>query len=540
MVLFIGIAAVMAAGPASAQNIRTYSAPDATSACPYAVTIDGASVPIEKLGEYQGAYYVRMELKPDAHVRARVALRFSVPCFFTLKPERFRTNVKSKGQSIEFDIDRPGPRVITAVAGSREMWPLILLVDRWKDTPPPSGNVYQVSDYVSGAGVQTAGIQKALDECPGKGGGTVVFAPGVYVTGSIFIRDNTRVVLSPGTLIRGSTDLNDYPVNKAPDSNAPGSGTSALVNFRNCKNSSVSGPGVIDGSGLVIRNEYGKHIRALLVIGSENVAIEDVVLRNSPSWTCHLFNSKNVRIDGLKVLADWAIGNTDGIDADCSQDVTISNYFAFCGDDGLAIKTTTTAGPSKNIKMSDSVVMTHKTAFKIGTETLRDISNVLIENCDAVSTGRGLGLYLLDGAEVSDITYRNVRLDLMEYPGERYGGSPFSASIGQRTGIGVMDGVTFENVTAQAPWYSDFSGQPSSPISNVTFRNCALAMANRCIKTEKLPVFNLKNCKGFAWQDCTLEWKTPMLCLWDGLVKTESSEKIETDGLNEVKPEAPK
>ncbi len=72
---------------------------------------------------------------------------------------------------------------------------------------------YDIIDFgATGDGLtkNTSTIQAAIDQCHHDGGGQVVVPPGVFVTGSIFLRDNVELHLLSGAEIKGSPDLADY------------------------------------------------------------------------------------------------------------------------------------------------------------------------------------------------------------------------------------------------------------------------------------------------------------------------------------------
>lgn len=505
--------------------------------CPYVVTVDGKAAPIEKAGAYQGAYYVRFDLTDS--VRVRVGVKATASTAFALKPERFRTNLNRADRGIEFDVDCPGPRVITTTSGSKGLWPLIVFADPPAQAPGAQAKVFSVANYVKSDGVQTTDIQRALDECGAAGGGVVRFGPGTYRTGPLFVRDNTTVYLDPGSVILGSTNKADYIVDgklNRHDSHGPTTTAHALINFTDCRNCVLAGRGAIDGSGHVVRNEMGVNMALVNVLDGENVELRDVLLVNSPSWTVHILASKRVTVDNLKIVNDWTVGNTDGINPDCSQEVTITNYFGYCGDDALAIKTTSASDKlqgSRNIRARDCVVMTRKTAFKIGTETHKDISDVLLERCEAIDTSRGIGLYMRDGATISDLTYRDVSLDLMEYPGEGSSGAPYTAAIEERAGVGKIDGVTFERVSAAAPYTSGLVGHKDSPVRNVTFKDCSVKLKYRTIKMRQAPVFDLRHCADVRFRNFAVDWDDAVESLWLGFLRQEECTDIAVEGLRE-------
>lgn len=507
-------------------GVVTYPVPDAVADSPYAVAVDGRRVPIEKAGEGSGAYYARFQF--TGTVRAMVAVKPEGNAEFTLKPERFRDDVVAGPRDISFDVFRGGPRVIMASVGGRDLWPLIVIAEEYDAAAPPSSGsaVYNVRDYgVTSEGIQTARIQRALDDCAAaKGGGTVYFGPGVYHTGAIRVGDNTTVYLAPGALIVGSTDPADYPVDEGrveQGTHGPVCSFSRLIFFDRCVNSKLCGYGVIDGMGHIVRNKHGRHVQLVDVTGCRSVRIENVVLRNSAEWTLHILASDRVFVDNLKIINDWDVANTDGINPDSSRNVYITRYFGFCGDDAVAVKTTGNLGllrPASNIKVRGSVVMTRKTAYKIGTETYADIYDVLFEDCEVINSSRGIGLWMRDGSTISGVTFRDMKLDLREIAGEGMSGEPVRVTISDRRGVGGIRNVLFERVVSHAPYSSLFHGHPDSPLTNFTLSDCSFALAQRKLKMDRRPVVDVKHAVSFALCGVEVTGSEDQRELWDGIV----------------------
>lgn len=79
--------------------------------------------------------------------------------------------------------------------------------------------------------------------------------------------------------------------------------------------------GTIDGQGQAWWTKYKKRIltntRGPLVqlMWSKDIVISNITLRNSPFWTLHPYDCKNVTISGITILAPVSgAPNTDGID----------------------------------------------------------------------------------------------------------------------------------------------------------------------------------------------------------------------------------
>ena len=62
-----------------------------------------------------------------------------------------------------------------------------------------------------GRTLDTAAIQKAIDDCSASGGGTVWFPAGRFLTGTLFLRGHVTLHLADGAVLLGSTRLEDYP-----------------------------------------------------------------------------------------------------------------------------------------------------------------------------------------------------------------------------------------------------------------------------------------------------------------------------------------
>lgn len=526
-----------------APKLVTYPVPDAVSDSPYALAVNGKSVPIEKAGEIDGAYYARFQFTGRA--RATVTVKTEGKAEIELEPEKHRDAVIARDRDISFDVFQGGPRIITVRTGDKVLWPLIVIAEEYDSSAPPSKGfaVFNVADYgVTSHGVQTANIQKALDACAAqKGGGVVYFGPGEYTTGTIRIKDNTTVYLAPGCVLRASIDPADFPVDegrKEVGTHGPECSFSRMVMFDNAVNSAICGYGVIDGMGHIVRNKHRRHVQLMDVTGSRNIRIENIVLRNSAEWTLHILGCDKVFVHNLKIFNDWAVSNTDGIDPDGSRNVYITRYTGFCGDDAVAIKTTGNSGllyPAVNIEVRDSVVMTRKTSYKIGTETYADVHDVLFENCEAVNSSRGIGLWMRDGATISNVTFRDMKLDLREIPGESMSGEPVRAVIEERNGIGGIKDILFDRVTSIAPFRSIFEGHAESRLQNLNFWGCRWLVKPREIKMGERPVLEIKNAQDFTFKYAHLTWLGDDNANWDSFVHQENCDNIFVRELEEAR-----
>ena len=119
--------------------------------------------------------------------------------------------------------------------------------------------VYYVNDYgakMDSTALNTEAIQKAIDACASNGGGTVSFKPGIYLTGSVFIKEGVHFNIPKGVEIRGSQDIKDYPEIDTRVAGVEMKWPAALINVRDQKDVIIDGEGLVNGQGKVFWDYY--------------------------------------------------------------------------------------------------------------------------------------------------------------------------------------------------------------------------------------------------------------------------------------------
>lgn len=81
-----------------------------------------------------------------------------------------------------------------------------------------------------------------------------------------------------------------------------------------------------------------------------------------------------------------------GFDPDASSDVNIDSVFVHSNDDSFAVKALLYGRPTQRVRISNAVVSTKKSAFKVGTESKSGFNDILFENLEAFDIDRGLVL----------------------------------------------------------------------------------------------------------------------------------------------------
>ena len=135
-----------------------------------------------------------------------------------------------------------------------------------------------------GVVLDTAAIQKAIDACAAGGGGVVWFPTGNFLSGTIVLKSNVTLHLSPGATLWGSKKIEDYNPNH-------------LIYAKDAENIAIEGGGVIDGNGLSYFDtnsqfspeqwflfKYNSKERPsplIELVTCHNVRVQDLSLRNS-------------------------------------------------------------------------------------------------------------------------------------------------------------------------------------------------------------------------------------------------------------------
>ncbi|MBN1804333.1 MAG: glycoside hydrolase family 28 protein [Sedimentisphaerales bacterium] len=317
---------------------------------------------------------------------------------------------------------------------------------------------FNACDYgakADGKTVCTEAIQKTIDTCAEAGGGTVIFSPGTYLLGSIFLKDKVDLRVDKTVTLKGVQDESAYPDVFTRVAGIETNWPAALINAHNLSGVKIYGEGTITGSGSMwwdkywnMRKEYDakglrwvvdydcKRPRLILVYKSSNVSIEGLTLKEPGFWTVHICYSTNVLVDGLTIRAnlDEKVGpSSDGVDIDSSENVLVQNCDIDCNDDNFCLKAGRDSDglrvnrPTKNVIIRDCIARKGHGLITFGSETSGGIYNVEAYNLKAYSTGNGIRFKSTQGrggtvrdVYIHDIHMVNVRdaikLDYDWYP----------------------------------------------------------------------------------------------------------------------------
>ena len=359
-------------------------------------------------------------------------------------------------------------------------FPVILLLLAARPGMADSNRTIDVTKAgVAGDGttLNTASIQKAIDDCTAAGGGTIFFPAGRYLTGTIQIKSNVTLRLDHDATLLGSPAAADYRnLDPFTDSGGIARGD-ALIIAVDASHVGLEGGGTVDG-----QNPRGKPFLVRWV-RCANVTLRDVHLTRPGSWTLHFFESKGVLIENMTLRSrEPRLRNTDGVDIDSCENVVMRDCDIVSGDDALCIKSTSASQPSRNIEATNCRLSTRTNAIKLGTEGIGGYENIKISHCQITDTKMaGIALYAVDGADLRNVAISDITMDGVTVPisirlGARL--KAFREGEQPRAAPGKLRDVTIRNVTAKNALLIGIliNGIPGSPVEALTFENIQIEL----------------------------------------------------------------
>lgn len=271
--------------------------------------------------------------------------------------------------------------------------------------------------------IQTEKIQQVIDLAAREGGGVIVIPRGYVVSGSLFFKPGTHLLIEENGELRGSERIRDFKLVKTRMEGQTLNYFAALVNADGCDGFTITGPGTINGNGQAyweefwIRRLFNKNCtnlealrpRNVYISNSKNVTVQDVHIINSPFWTNHLYRCENVRYLGCYIFAPCdnvtpvdpkrGAPSSDAIDLDVCKNVLISGCYMSVNDDAVVLKggkgtwadKDPNNGPNENIIVSDCTYGKVHGCMTLGSESLYD-KNVIMRRCKVKDATRILWL----------------------------------------------------------------------------------------------------------------------------------------------------
>ncbi|KAL8488119.1 hypothetical protein ACS0TY_023952 [Phlomoides rotata] len=394
----------------------------------------------------------------------------------------------------------------TAAAGGLLIFRRVFPLRPFPKLRPVAFNLTDFGGVGDGVTFNTAAFEKAvmaISKLGKKGGAQLNVPAGNWLTAPFNLTSHMTLFLAEGAVILGVDDEKYWPLMPPLPSYGygrehPGPRYGSLIHGQHLKDVVITGHnGTINGQGQTWWKKYKQkllnHTRGPLVqiMWSSDIVISNITLRDSPFWTLHPYDCKNVTLKNLTILAPvFQAPNTDGIDPDSCEDMVIEDCYISVGDDGVAIKSgwdqygVAYGKPSKNILIRNLVVRSNVSAgISIGSEMSGGVSNITIENIHIWNSRRAVRIKTAPGrgGYVRDITYRNltfenvrvgivIKTDYNEHPDGGFDPTAFP----------ILEDISYTCIHGEAVRVPvRIQGSAEIPVKNVTFRDMSVGITNK-------------------------------------------------------------
>lgn len=382
-----------------------------------------------------------------------------------------------------------------------DLWPDGTVVSEWFKQANPAtleslGKQYVLTEHgvkEDSTLLQTLAIQAVIDKAARSGEKSVVVVPqGTFLSGALFMRQGVNLWIVEGGKLKGSDDINQFPVMNTRIEGQTCKYFCALLNADGLDGVTIAGKGVVDGNGLnywkafwvrrswnpQCTNKDEQRPRLLYVSNCKNVEVSGLTLQHSPFWTSHYYRCENVRALNLRILSPASpvkAPSTDAIDIDVCKNMLVKGCYMAVNDDAIALK----GG---------------KGAYADQDETNGSNENIIIEDCEY---GFCHGC-LTCGSE--SIHNKNIILRRIQVNhGQRLLWLKMRPDTPQQYEYITVEDITGDvtNFIYVRPWtqFFDMQGRTDMPISygdHITMKNCTLQCRN-VFEVQKSEQYRLSN-----------------------------------------------
>jgi len=362
--------------------------------------------------------------------------------------------------------------------------------------------------------VQTKAIQKVIDKAFAKGGGVIVIPKGTYLTGALFFKKKTSLVLQEGAVLKGSDEIKDYPFIPSRMEGQSLDYYAALINAYGVDGFSIKGPGTINGNGLKFWKTFWAHREEMKKLGkastnlevsrprlifiwkSDHVKIQQVQLRNSGFWTTHFYQCNDILVEDTNIQSPFKpvpAPSSDGIDLDVCKGVIIRNCYISVNDDAIVIKGG--KGPTAHQLPQNGIVEdvlienctfgpSHAT-LTMGSECIH-AKNITMRNCVVENDCpilkfkmRGDTFQLFENITIDNISGTcGAVIDLN--PWSQF----FDLAGSEAKPFGVIKNIKLSNIKVKSTKFGEMQGNPLDQVSDFSFQNVEVTTLNPMLKNK--------------------------------------------------------
>ena len=343
-------------------------------------------------------------------------------------------------------------------------------------------------DYIVSAKTGEA-IQQAIEKAAAAGGGRVVLEPGIYPSGTLYLRDNINLHLEAGAVIfgrEGSDSYDDFNP-ETLHGVAPEKSQKCLIAADSVKNIAITGDGEINGNGLSFYDTnvpegecFSKppHPRPRMIqfVNCTNIKLEGISVLESPNWNIYLAKCRDIKIHNIRVMGDHRFNNGDGIDFDSCSNAVVSDSIFNTSDDCLILRAIrhdlNVPSICEQITVTNCILNSRCNGIRLGCPSDDTIRNCSFNNIIFKGTGAGIHCevpfrYLRKNCtgylNIYNISFNNFNIDCGRYP----------VRIGIEDGLKVrgIDNMHFNNFIIKSNMPIFFKGSAKSPLTNISLNN---------------------------------------------------------------------
>ena len=440
----------------------------------------------------------------------------------------------------------------------------------------PTGGFFNVLDF--GASPQgqvkcTAAIAKAIDAATAKGGGTIYFPAGTYLTGPIHLQSHITLFVDAGATVKFSTDFDDYlPMVLSRWEGITVTNFSPLIYAYKAQDIAIVGRGTLDGQGQAWWDFYRKvsprggttnavprtkwqeefarlnkdtiaeanyrlldmgFLRPPFIQPNEcsNVLVEGVTILNSPFWNVTPIFCDDVNVRGVTIISPSTSPNTDGINPDSCRNIRIADCYISVGDDCITIKSGRDISGRRAGRPLENCTIVNCTLLRghglsIGSEMSGGVRNLTVANCVFDGTDRGIRIKstrgrggVIEDVRFSNLVMRNIREEALLLTTFYTKTQP--EPVSERTPI--FRNIHFSGITGEAKVACELTGLGEMPIENVTFDD---------IQLDTKTGFAVKDAKNIELHNVKINTES------GPVITATTTDGLEIDGVKTDKPHA--
>ncbi|GEN75297.1 exopolygalacturonase [Chryseobacterium hagamense] len=365
--------------------------------------------------------------------------------------------------------------------------------------------------------LQTRKLQEIIDLAAKNGGGVVIIPKGTFLISSVFFKQGTHLYLENGAKLKGSDDINDFPVVTTRMEGQTVKYFPALINADGLDGFTISGKGTLDGNGLRFWKSFWKRRewnpkctnmdemrpRIIYVSNSKNIQIEGITVKNSPFWSTHYYKSHFVKLLNLTILAPKApvkAPSTDAVDIDACTNFLIKNCYMSVNDDAIALKggkgpkadSDANNGENRNILIEDNTFGFCHSVLTCGSESIHNY-NILLRNAVVEGPSRLLHLKMRPDTpqHYEYVTVENIRGNVKTFLYVKGWNQFFDLKGEERPRTGMANNITLKNIDITCETAFSVEKSDLYEMKDFTFDDLKI----KALRPEEQNLGNIRNLK---------------------------------------------